>query len=124
MKLIRLICCLFVTSFVGSCTESPDAVLDRGVNHAQKAFEQLRSSELARLSFQDMIQQGATLVTYVTSSVSTDSKLPTYIADGPARKWSVVLRQDEESGEVIIEGFGGNLKTPIITKRVTLPEFE
>lgn len=126
MKQIVLILCIsiFATLSLCSCSSSKDDLLKSGVEHAERTFKSLQHNELAKLSFQDLMGQGASLVTFVTAAAADGAELPPYFMDQTSRPWSVVLRQDEESGEIVIEGIGADLNRPQIVKRVSLPEFD
>lgn len=92
-----------------------------GVVFAERTFKATHTNEMARLAFFSNMESGASLITTVIANAPDDAKLPPFFMDKAEKKWSVVLRQDDETYEVIIEGFGEDLDKPFITKRVALP---
>lgn len=124
MVLPKILLSILLSISLFGCSDSQRQLLEKGVQHAERSFQSLHTNELSRLGFEDMMRQGATLVTYVAADAADDAKLPPFISEGPPRKWAVVLRQDEGTGQILIEGYGENLDKPLLSKKVALPEFE
>jgi hypothetical protein len=103
----------------------------RSVDFARRALERTRTDVLAAESLRSIAEQGGTLLTYVLANLPGEPGEPAAEAarrprmapfqqDGPARPWSVRLRQEPGSGTVVIEGFGADVGHPLRVERVVL----
>jgi hypothetical protein len=106
----------------------------RGVEFARATLERTRTDRFAALALRSVADQGGTLSTYVLAhapgppdgaggpdaGAGRGPKMAPFQQDGPARPWSVRLRQERDTGTVVIEGFGADVGRPLRVERVRL----
>lgn len=102
------------------CTDSRESRMKRGVEFAVRRFELINSDLLTRVSFQDLASQGGSLKLFIVAAISEEEakNMPEFCNDDPCGPDSVVLSQDEESDDIIIEGYGEDQEKPVVEKRV------
>ena len=88
--------------------------------HAVRALEMVDEDRLAALSFMDMIEQGASPVTFISASADASDDLPPLVLDLPSVPWCVVVRPGGDAGLYIIEGYGDDLGTPRLREDVRI----
>ena len=109
---------VFAVSQVGCGSKQGD--VEQAVRYAKRLFERVNTDPPAALIFQDHIETGGDALSYLTASLPPKSDLPPYYADEPGQLWCVVIRDDPETGTILIEGYGEDLETPLITEEVVL----
>ena len=113
---------LILTTVLGSTgCESRKAHLERGVNYAERLFKKAHKDPMAKLSFNSVAEMGGTLTAFITANLPPDSDLPRFYDESTDKAWSIVLRQNHESGTIIVEGYGEDLSKPLIEREIDLP---
>ena len=116
MKKFRSIFICMVESC--SVNDEREAKIHKGVKFAKQRFEMINTDRMTRLTFNEIIEMGGTLKTYVTASIDDFSKHPNYDDTNPTQPWTIVLKQGEVSNILIIEGYGEKLDEPIYIEKV------
>ena len=107
----------------------------RTVDFARETLARTRTDRIAALSLREVADQGGTILTYVLANApgpqdgsgdpvagaaARGEKMAPFHEGGPARPWSVRLRQERDTGTVVIEGFGADVGHPLQVERVRL----
>ncbi len=109
---------VFAVSQVACGSKQGD--VEQAVRYAKRLFERVNTYPPAALIFQSHVETGGDALSYVTASLPPKSDLPPYYAEEPGQPWCVVIRNGPETGTILIEGYGEDLETPLITEQVVL----
>lgn len=94
--------------------------LEQGVRYAKRAFQRVNTNALDTSAFQSNADMGGSLLTFLTASLPENSDLPPFSEGSPSKPWSVVIRHEDDSDKIVIEGFGDDLSTPLMREEVVL----
>jgi len=120
LHLIVAITMVVVLPLAG-CYTAEEEALDRGVAWTKAQLEQVGRDPLAAVSFQNSMEMGGGVLSYLYAAMPDDPSFPRITANTPSEPWSVVIRTGEAEGELVIEGYGEDLSAPVKVERVTLP---
>lgn len=124
MKLGRLavltVVVVVVAMFAG-CGPDKSEKLKNGVTFAKGALEQVGVNPLATATYQSLNASGITPAKYVNYLVpKTDPVWTGYEEGKPTHPWTIVVRPTAVPNEFSVEGFGDDLKKPLMVEYVTV----
>ena len=119
---MRTIILMAATQLIGTrCGNADREKLDRGVEYAKRTIESANRNPIAAISLYSTAEQGGSLVSYLAANASERdaASLPSFENDKPTKQWTVVLSWSNPTN-VLIQGYGTDLATPLVTATVQL----
>jgi hypothetical protein len=129
MKKIKLALFFFIFTFsffVFGCKNRTEEVRS-GVMYAENALASVGANPFSRASYESIIGRGGTPVDYIKATLPKDDPVfDSWEFGKPTHAWTIVIRPGTSLNEYAIEGYGADLKKPLVVKYVTvqLPESE
>ena len=104
----------------GGATVTPEQQrLDRTFQFAKQTMTAVGRDELAAMSYQSLLEMGGTPTDYLAASAPDDADFSELIWDGPAKPWSVVLREGPGPDDFIIDAYAADVAKPARSETVT-----
>jgi len=101
--------------------------LNNGVMYATKAFEQVGANPFSRATYEGIVGRGGNPAEYIKATLPKEKPpFDSFEFKTPSHPWTIVIRPGTEENEFFIEGYGEDLKTPMIVRsvHVRLPSSE
>jgi hypothetical protein len=120
-RLSFFLICLLLTIGCGDKTND----LKNGVMYAKNALEQVGANPFSRATYESVIGRGGNAAEYIKATLpKEDPPFESYEFGKPSHPWTIVIRQGTEVNEYHIEGYGVDVKKPMLfeTVQVILPE--
>ena len=122
MKQFRFLFLLAIFCF--ACSDKTNE-LNNGVMYATNALAQVGANAFSRATYQSIIGRGGNQADYIKATLPQEK--PPYKSfefKNPTHPWTVVIRPSTDEGEFFVEGYGEDLKKPMVVKtvHVKLPE--
>jgi hypothetical protein len=99
--------------------------LKNGVMYAKNALEQAGANPFSRATYQSVIGRGGNAADYVKATLpQEDPPFDSFEYEKPTHPWTVVIRPGTDEGEFFVEGYGMDVKKPMVFEsvQVTMPE--
>lgn len=123
--LFGLLILFLALSLPFGCGPSKQDELHNGVIYAKAALQQVGANPFVTASYSGYIRNGKTPAAYITDTLpKKDPPFDSFEYEKPTHPWTVVIRPSGAPNEFSIEGYGLDLKRPLIVEYVTvsLPE--
>jgi hypothetical protein len=127
MKNRILMALVALVVFVVGCGPDRTEKLKNGISYAKGALQQIGVNPLATATYQSIAGSGGGPAKYVNYMLPKTDPVWDSFEDGkPSHPWTIVIRPTAIPNEFSIEGFGDDVKKPIIVEYVTIkaPESE
>jgi len=101
--------------------------LNNGVMYAKNALQQVGANPFSRATYQGIIRNGGNPADYIKATLPKDKPpFDSFEFKNPTHPWTVVIRPSTQGNSFFVEGYGENVKQPMIVKEVevNLPESE
>jgi hypothetical protein len=101
--------------------------LNNGVMYAKNALEQVGANPFSRATYQSIIRNGGNPADYIKATLPKEKPpFDSFEFKDPTHPWTVVIRPSTQGNTFFVEGYGENVKQPMIVKEVEvrLPEEE
>ena len=121
--LIIAILCLFTIA----CGPDKTEKLKNGVAYAKGALQQVGANPLATATYQSIVGNGGSAAKYVNYMVpKKDPVWAKYEEGKPKEPWTICVNPSGAPGEIAIEGYGSDLKKPVVVEfvKIALPPQE
>jgi len=103
------------------CGPSKEARVRNGVTFAKAALQLVGVNPFATAAYQGYLRNGQGAAAYVTASLpKKDPPFDSFEDNKPGHEWTVVIRPSGAPHEWSIEGYGLDLKKPLIVEYVTI----
>ena len=119
--IVLLLPILVFTIGCGDRTEE----LKNGVMYAKNALEQAGANPFSRATYQSVIGRGGNAAEYIKATLPQENPpFDSFEFAKPTHPWTIVIRPGTEENEFFIEGYGVDLKKPMLFEavQVVLPE--
>lgn len=114
---------IFVFLIVG-CGDRTEE-LKNGVMYAKNALEQVGSNPFSRATYESVIGRGGNAAEYIKATLPKENPpFDSYEFAKASHPWTIVIRPGTEANEFYVEGYGLDLKKPMLIEsvQVNLPE--
>lgn len=106
---------------LAACGPDKTEKLNNGVSYAEGALQQVGVNPLATATYQSLTASGGGPAKYINYMLPKKDAVWDSFEDGkPSHPWTVVIRPTAVLNEYSIEGFGDDIKKPLVVKYVTL----
>ena len=120
-KICVVVACLLFFLGCGDKTED----LKNGVMYAKNALEQVGANPFSRATYESVIGRGGNAAEYIKATLPKENPpFESYEFGKPTHPWTIVIRPGTDENEYHIEGYGLDVKKPMLfeTVQVVLPE--
>jgi hypothetical protein len=120
-RISALVLLLFLIVGCGDRTEE----LKNGVMYAKNALEQVGANPFSRATYESVIGRGGNAAEYIKATLPKENPpFDSFEFAKPTHPWTIVIRPGTEENEFYIEGYGLDLKKPMLIEsvQVNLPE--
>ena len=110
-----------------ACGPDKTEQLKNGVSWAKGALQQVGANPLATASYQSIVANGGSAAKYVNYMVPKKEPVWAKYEEGkPKQPWTICINPSGAPGEIAIEGYGNDLKKPVVVEyvRVAAPPQE
>jgi hypothetical protein len=124
MKL--LLFCLVVPLLILGCGDRTNE-LKNGVMYAKNALEQVGANPFSSASYNSVIGRGGNAAEYIKATLPEENPpFDSFEYEKPTHPWTIVIRPGTEENEYYIEGYGVDVKKPMLFEavQVNLPDTE
>ena len=124
MKIMKRHLIIWIVLIFVACGDRTEE-LKNGVMYGKAALEQVSANPFSRASFESVIGRGGNAAEYIKSTLPKENPpFDSYEFGKPTHPWTIVIRQGTEEGEYFVEGYGLDLKKPMLVEnvQVRLPE--
>ena len=101
--------------------------LKNGVMYAKNALEQVGANPFSRATYNSVIGRGGNAAEYIKATLPEENPpFDSFEYAKPTHPWTIVIRSGTEENEFFIEGYGVDVKKPMLFEvvQVNLPETE
>lgn len=113
---VAVICVAFA-----ACGPDKTDKLKDGVSFAKGALQQIGVNPLATATYQSIAGSGGGPAKYVNYMLpKKDAVWSSYEEGKPTHTWTIVIRPTAAANEYSIEGYGDDLKKPLVIEYVTI----
>lgn len=119
-----LILLLIPILLFAGCGDRTDE-LKNGVMYAKNALEQAGANPFSRATYQSVIGRGGNAAEYIKATLPQENPpFESFEYGKPTHPWTIVIRPGTEENEFFIEGYGVDVKKPMLFEavQVILPE--
>jgi len=112
---------LFLIIGCGDRTEE----LKNGVMYAKNALEQVGANPFSRATYESVIGRGGNAAEYIQATLPKENPpFDSFEFAKATHPWTIVIRPGTEENEFYVEGYGIDLKKPMLIEsvQVRLPE--
>ncbi len=115
-----ILCWIVVCTVAAGCGPGNEAKLRDGVAYAKAALQQVGVNPFVTAGYQGYIRNGKGPSAYIKDTLpKKNPPFESFEDNKPTHPWTVVIRTGA-SNEVSIEGYGLDMKKPIVVEYVTL----
>jgi hypothetical protein len=120
-RIFALVLLLFLLNGCGDRSEE----LKNGVMYAKNALEQVGSNPFSRATYESVIGRGGNAAEYIKATLPKENPpFDSFEFAKASHPWTIVIRPGTEENEFYVEGYGLDLKKPMLIEsvQVNLPE--
>ena len=118
MKQFPILFLLVVCCF--ACSDRTNE-LNNGVMYAKNALEQVGANPFSRATYESIIGRGGNPAEYIKATLPKEKPpFDSFEFKNPTHPWTIVIRPSTDENEFFIEGYGVDVKKPMIVKVVTV----
>ncbi|MCI0411805.1 hypothetical protein L0222_03270 [bacterium] len=120
-RISALVLLLFFSIGCGDRTEE----LKNGVMYAKNALEQVGANPFSRATYESVIGRGGNAAEYIKATLPKENPpFDSFEFAKATHPWTIVIRPGTEENEFYVEGYGLDLKKPMLIEsvQVKLPE--
>ena len=111
---------LAVLALAGCAVNEQEERLDTTFRFTVHALRDLGRDPMAQASYQSAIESGATPVDYIIIGAPENAKFVELVWLGPAKPWSVVVKEGPGSDDFVVEAYGAEVGAPVKSETVDL----
>jgi hypothetical protein len=95
--------------------------LNNGVMYATNALEQVGANPFSRATYQGIVGRGGNPADYIKATLPKEKPpFDSFEYQNPTHPWTIVIRPSTDENEFFIEGYGIDVKKPMVVKAVTV----
>jgi hypothetical protein len=120
-RVSALVLLLFLMNGCGDRTDE----LKNGVMYAKNALEQVGANPFSRATYESVIGRGGNAAEYIKATLPKENPpFDSFEFAKASHPWTIVIRPGTEENEFYVEGYGLDLKKPMLIEsvQVNLPE--
>jgi hypothetical protein len=112
---------ILMSGFWTACGENKDEKVKNGVMYAKNALEQAGTNPFSRATYEGIVGRGGNPADYIKAITPKENAVfDSYEFKNPTRPYTVVIRPGTVPNEYFVEGYGKELKEPIMVETVTV----
>jgi hypothetical protein len=113
---------LLVCAILFACGPGNEEKLRNAVFYAKSALQQAGANPFSRATFQGVLAREGNAVDYIKAVTPKNDPMLKYFEFNtkPTKPWTVIVRPGTDPGEYFIEGYGNDLKKPLVYDSVTV----
>ena len=103
-----------------ACTNPKVADLKAGVAKVKSRLSMVNRDPMSAIAFSNIVETGGSPVSYIYAGLDENEKLPELIWEEDPKPWTIVLGNGDEDGELIVKGYGDDLKEPLVIEKIAI----
>lgn len=107
--------------FLAGCGPDKAEKMANGVTYAESALQQIGVNPLATATYQSLTASGGGPAKYINYMLPKKDPVWASFEDGkPTHPWTIAIKPTAVPNEFAIEGYGDDVKKPLMVKYVTI----
>jgi hypothetical protein len=107
--------CIFLLAIAFTACSNKTEGVKNGVMYAKNALEQAGANPFSRATWESIIGRGGNAADYIKATLPKENPpFDSFEFGKPTHPWTVVIRPSTEENEYFVEGYGTDLKKPIL----------
>lgn len=113
--------CLLAILFLAACGPGKEEKVRNGVMYATRALQQAGANPFSRATYQGIVGRGGNPADFIKTTLpKKDPPFDSFEYNNPSHAYTVVIRPGTDPGEYFIEGYGADLKKPLMVDSVVI----